>query len=167
MTPYYTSWEPTSCIGLTNLQNWKRHLSFTRETEPFIASSCDDFIMCAMTLPNMLPLIPWTMQLLRHQTLAVNVYKVEKFPHTNKLLDGTRYALIYTLLHVMPFYSGSTVVVLKPRHGHMMQSFTARFKQALRRCKAEQSKHVSDSLATKLLYHDRKSFWKKVKWINQ
>ena len=36
----------------------------------------------------------------------------------------------------------------------MMQSSRARFKQALRQCKPEKSKHVSDSLATKLLHHD-------------
>ena len=57
----------------------------------------------------------------------------------------------------------------KPRHGHvlhMVQSSRARFKQALRQCKAEQSKHVSDSLASKMLHQDSKSFWKLVKRIN-
>ena len=57
----------------------------------------------------------------------------------------------------------------RPRSGPLhrnMQITRATFKQALRRCKASESKAHADSLARKLLMKDTKSFWAEIKRLN-
>ena len=49
----------------------------------------------------------------------------------------------------------------KPRYGelfHIMRTTGAHFKQALRQCKADKSRHSSDKLANKFLRQDKRSF---------
>ena len=56
----------------------------------------------------------------------------------------------------------------KPRYGqvfYLMKSSRAKFKQALRECKSELQRHTADSLATKLLNHNSKSFWTEIKKV--
>jgi exonuclease III len=56
----------------------------------------------------------------------------------------------------------------KPRFGEkfdLMKNSRAQFKRALRDCKENVSKHTSDSIATKLLKHDSKTFWKEIKKV--
>ena len=57
----------------------------------------------------------------------------------------------------------------RPRSGPLqrnMQITRATFKQALRRCKASESKAHADSLARKLLLKDTKTFWAEIKRLN-
>jgi exonuclease III len=56
-----------------------------------------------------------------------------------------------------------------PRHGPLyddMRRKRAQFKYALRKCKQDQDRCVSDSLAKKLLSKDSKTFWKEIKKVN-
>ena len=58
----------------------------------------------------------------------------------------------------------------KPRYGELlynMRTSRARFKQALRQCKADKSRHTSDKLANKFLRQDKRSFWKEIKKITK
>ena len=58
----------------------------------------------------------------------------------------------------------------KPRYGelfHIMRTARAHFKQALRQCKADKSRHSSDKLANKFLRQDKRPFWKEIKKITE
>ena len=53
----------------------------------------------------------------------------------------------------------------KPRAGHIynvMKTSRLRFKQVLRQCRSQESRHNSDKIASKLLQKDTKSFWKEI-----
>lgn len=57
----------------------------------------------------------------------------------------------------------------KPRSGFLltnMQRTRATFKQALRHCRASESRTQADSLARKLLLKDKKQFWSEIKKLN-
>ena len=56
-----------------------------------------------------------------------------------------------------------------PRSGmiyDVMRQSRSRFKLALRKCRADRDKHMSDSLATKLLKNNTKEFWDEVKKVS-
>ena len=56
-----------------------------------------------------------------------------------------------------------------PRHGFLfeeMKRTRAYFKCIFRKCKRDVTKHTADSIATKLLHKDDKSFWKEIKRQN-